>query len=145
MNQVVAGLSYKNAKYSPILDIMQTSQAHLIRALRNSSLLFAINATLLTLIPFSLVCGLGEISYFRRPDLVYLLWAFLFTYPCMMVLPIIRTIRLWLRLGNMKRDELNDTGLIIASTQLTHVRYWGRLLMLANLLYFPFLLLGIYK
>ncbi|CAJ1895723.1 hypothetical protein [Aeromonas jandaei] len=125
---------------------MQTSQSPVTKALSRAALLFAINATLLTLIPGTIVSGLGEISYLRRPDLATLIWGILLLYPCLMALPVIRAIQLWQRLRpkNNQKDEPSGSGLIIATAQLTQLRYWGRLLMIANLLYLPFLLTGLF-
>jgi hypothetical protein len=133
-------------KIYPVRDHMHTTPNSVVRSLRSYCLLFVINAVVLTLIPLSLVCGLGKISYLRRPDLVSLIWTFILIYPCIMFLPVVRVARLWQRLGDTEKYELNGTGLDIVSTQLvTHLRYWAHLLMLVNFLYFPFLLLGIFK
>lgn len=122
-------------------------QPPVTRALRSAAQLFAINATLFTLTPLSLVSGLGNISYLRRPDLVTLIWVFLLIYPCMMALPVARAIRLQHQLHprNHECGEPSGIALVIATAQLAHLRYWGRLLMLANLLYLPFLLLGLFN
>ncbi|MFB2865222.1 hypothetical protein [Aeromonas sp. MdU4] len=125
---------------------MQANPFPITNALSGAALLFAINASLLTLIPLSLLWGLDEISYLRRPDLVYLIWTLLLLYPSIMALPVMRAIMLWLRLRPVKKrgGEPDNVGLVIATSQLAHLRYWGRLLMLANLLYLPFLLLGLF-